>query len=343
MKKILVLIICSILIITGCNKKTEDITPPSNQDAEEKITYSLELKGEETITLEYNGTYEEPGFVAVSSDGKDLNDEVKVESNIKNAPGEYEVTYTLQTEEETLTKTRKVVVKEMEITENAPFVPVLMYHYFYDDENGETGADGNYLAKTDFIAQLEYLKQNNYYFPTMKELREYVDGKRKLPEKSIILTMDDGAESNYRIAYPLAVQYQIPIIWFVVTSWTDPNMEYQQQIIKSGYVSMESHTHDMHKAGCSGMGHGGYFQCVSKEEGIKDLTTSKEMLKTATTVAYPFGDYNDNTKEIVKEAGYEMAFTTEWGVVKPGMDPYALPRVRISAGNSLQTFINSIT
>ena len=208
---------------------------------------------------------------------------------------------------------------------------------------GETGEDGNYLAKSLFEEQLQYLKDNNYYFPTMKELKQYLDGEIKLPPKSIILTMDYGAESNYRIAYPLALKYQIPIVWFVVTSWTDPSLPYQQEIINSGYVSMESHTHDMHQAGCSGMMHGGLFQCIAKEDGINDLKTSKEILKTATTLAYPFGDYNDDTKEMLKIAGYDLAFTTEWGVVKPGMDPYALPRIRISDGNSLATFIASIS
>ena len=337
MKKILIIVLC--LGCFGCNSK--NIVNEEKVVNESQVT--LDLLGEEEIALNYNEEYVEPGFKALNKNNEDVNDLVKVNGQVLNRPGEYTLSYELNVDGEDITKERKVVVKALEVEENASFVPVLMYHYFYDDEAGEKGSDGNYLAKSLFEEQLKYLKDNNYYFPTMKELKDYIDGNLKLPSKSIILTMDDGAESNYRIAYPLAVQYQIPIVWFVVTSWTDPNLPYQQEVINSGYVSMESHTHDMHRAGCSGMMHGGLFQCISKEEGLKDLTTSKEMLKTAISLAYPFGDYNDNTKEMLKEAGYDLAFTTEWGVVKPGMDKYALPRIRISDGNSLQTFIDSIS
>ena len=337
MKKVLIILLC--LLCIGCNKTTDEEAKEVN--VEKKI--SLELLGDEEISLEYNEEYVEPGFKALNKDNEEVNDLVKVEGKVLNKPGEYTLSYELNVDDEIINKERKVIVKEVEVEENASFVPVLMYHYFYDDEAGETGSDANYLAKSLFEEQLKYLKDNNYYFPSMVELNDYIDGKIKLPSKSIILTMDDGAESNYRIAYPLAVQYEIPIVWFVVTSWTDPNLPYQQEIINSGYVSMESHTHDMHRAGCSGMMHGGLFQCISREDGIKDLTTSKEMLKTATTLAYPFGDYNEETKEMLKEVGYNLAFTTEWGVVKPGMDKYALPRIRISDGNSLQTFIDSIS
>ena len=335
MKKVIVLLIM-MLFMGACKSSEQQLTPIENDAPKESV--SLDLLGDEQMTLEFNQEYVEPGY----NTADEYQDDVKIQGEVKKIPGEYTLTYTLETENGTISKERKVKVLEYD-GENASFVPVLMYHYFYDDEANETGVDGNYLAKTDFIKQLEYLKENNYYYPTMSELKKYLDGEIKLPPKSIILTMDDGAESNYRIAYPLAVSYKIPIVWFVVTSWTNPNLPYQQEIINSGYVSMESHTHDMHKAGCSGMGHGGYFQCVSKEEGINDLTTSKEMLKTAISLAYPFGDYNDSTKEMLKEAGYDLAFTTEWGVVRPGMDQYALPRIRISAGNSLQTFIESIS
>ncbi len=340
MKKLMVFVLC-IFLFTGCgNEKNNDSAPTIEEPITKETT--LSLKGEESISLEYGEEYIEPGFVATSKTGEDLSENVTVEGKVKKTSGEYTITYTLKTEDEEVVKIRKVTVNPIEVTENASYVPVLMYHYFYDDTIGEQPSDANHLAKSDFINQLDYLKKNNYYFPTMKELRDYVDGKIKLPPKSIILTMDDGQESNYRIAYPLAVQYEIPITWFIVTSWTDPTSDYMKNLLDSGYLNLESHTHDMHKAGCSGMGHGGYFQCVSKTEGLNDLKTSKDLIKTTTAVAYPFGDYNDLTKEIVKEAGYSLAFTTEWGVVKPGMDPYALPRVRISAGNSLQSFINSI-
>ena len=34
------------------------------------------------------------------------------------------------------------------------------------------------------------------------------------PDKSAVLTLDDGEVSNYTIAYPLSVQYKIPLVQY---------------------------------------------------------------------------------------------------------------------------------
>ena len=154
--------------------------------------------------------------------------------------------------------------------------------------------------------------------------------------------MDDGHADNYSIAYPLAVKYKVPIVMFVVTSWTDVSMDLQQEMKNTGYVIFQSHTHDMHKAGCSGVGHGGYFQCVSYEEGLKDLTMSKEALNNSDSLAYPFGDYSENSIKIMKDAGFSLGFTTQNGQIHVNDDPYSLSRMRINGDISLDTFISEL-
>ena len=337
MKKILILGL--ILLLTGCGK-TENLENPPKEETEPPKA-NIVLNGDEKISLDYYEDYVEPGFTATNKDGEDVTSEVTVTGNVVKRPGDYTITYTYETEEESASVSRVVTVEPVEVSENASSVPVLMYHYFYD-ANVEPYKDANYLSKQEFEEQLKYLTENDYYFPTMQELRDYIDGKIMLPQKSIILTMDDGNDSDYTYAVPLAIQYQVPLTFFVVTSWTDPKADYVQHYRSTRIVTFESHTHDMHKAGCT-EGHGGYFMCASKEDGLNDLKTSFDLLGTATALAYPFGDYTDLTKEVVKEAGFSLAFTTEWGKVSPGMDPYALPRVRVSAGNSLSSFISSIS
>ena len=76
------------------------------------------------------------------------------------------------------------------------------------------------------------------------------------------------------------------------------------------------------------------FDNYSLKKGLEVLHRLKDIV-SLTKILF--------SKEMLKEVGYNLAFTTEWGVVKPGMDKYALPRIRISDGNSLQTFIDSIS
>ena len=49
----------------------------------------------------------------------------------------------------------------------------------------------------------------------------------------------------------------------------------------------------------------------------------------ADTFAYPFGDYDDRTVSVVRDAGIKFACTTRPGVVHRSVDPFRLPRVQV--------------
>ena len=302
----------------------------------------IKLNGPSEVKIVKNGIFDDLGATAKDEEDGDLTKNVKIESKVDyKKPGNYEIIYSVTDKDNNESKiTRKVTIFEV-TDKNTSGIPVLMYHYFYDDINGETGEDANYLAKSLFEEQLKYLSENDYYIPNFKELEKYIDGELDLPSNSVILTLDDGAESNYRIAYPLAVQYKIPLVMFVVTSWTDVSMEFQTEMKNSGYIRFNSHTDNMHEGGC-GEQHGARILCIDHDEGVTDLKTSINKLGNGDALAYPCGDTNDRAVEIVKESGMRLAFTTEYGKVYVGSDKYRLPRVRINDGNSLGYFIDSL-
>lgn len=49
-------------------------------------------------------------------------------------------------------------------------------------------------------------------------------------------------------------------------------------------------------------------------------------------MAYPFGHYDDRSKEGLRQAGFEMAHTIEQGYVTVGSDKLALPCIRVNFG-----------
>ena len=70
----------------------------------------------------------------------------------------------------------------------------------------------------------------------------------------------------------------------------------------------------------------------------RELQESREVLeeklhKKVRAFDYPNGDYDDQVKKKVKEAGYECAFTTRGGWHRFGGDPYAIRRIGIHEGN----------
>ena len=90
----------------------------------------------------------------------------------------------------------------------------------------------------------------------------------------------------------------------------------------------ESHSHNMHRPG-GNIGHGGVFTAISEEEGMADLKESIKICGSGEAFAYPFGDYNVSSRDMVEEAGFLCAVTTEYGKARPGTDPLLLPRIRM--------------
>lgn len=214
-------------------------------------------------------------------------------------------------------------------------LPVLMYHFFYDSKAGETGRDANYTEISDFEEQIKYLSDNGYYVPTWDEVLGYINGKNGLPLKSVVITVDDGDESFFRLAVPILNKYNFKATSFAITSW--------YTIPETGdfrNVDFQSHSHDMHKAGSDGKG---AFLTKSYDDACTDVKTSRSILGDNCIVfCYPFGHFSENCKKVLKDCNYTLAFTTQGGRVFPGSDPYELPRVRISKGLSLNAFISKV-
>ena len=221
--------------------------------------------------------------------------------------------------------------------ETASEISVLMYHFFYNKDNGETPLDNNWLEVKQFEEQLQYLIENDYHVLSMLELEKYLKGEVLVHKKSIVITIDDGDPSVYKYAYPLLEKYQVRATTFLVTSWYWWDIDYRI----NPFIELQSHSHDMHKGGCN-IQHGGRMLCIDFEEGVQDLITSQEYLYGAFVFCYPFGDFNNHAKEMLTAAGYRLAFTTQPGKVRPGMDLLELPRVRIHNALTLQQFIISI-
>ncbi len=224
---------------------------------------------------------------------------------------------------------KEIIKNDRQLPELATDVPVLMYHFFFDDTAGQTANDGNWISRTYFANHLDYFKEQNYLTLTMKETQWLMYGQVQLPKNVVAITIDDGDPSVFSVAEPELAKRDMHATVFLVTAWngflaseSHPSLEFQ------------SHSHDMHQGGCTGQ-HGGRILCIPTEEGIKDVQTSAEILKSNDAFCYPFGDFNDHAKDILRQGGYKMAFTVEGGLASPNLDPLELPRVRISTGTTV--------
>ena len=181
---------------------------------------------------------------------------------------------------------------------------------------------------------MKYLAENDFYFPTWEQVENYIDGKQELPEKSIVITVDDGDPSFFELAVPIIQKYKIPTTSFVITYWYGNRANDKQE-----YVSYQSHSYDMHKAGSNGKG---VMLSWDYDKIRDDILLSRDVLGGADIFCYPFGQYNDLDIKVLKENGYKLAFTTKGGRVKKGSSKYELPRVRISGNTSISEFMKKV-
>ena len=325
---LIILLIIAVFIIINNNSKSSD--NQTGKDVQKDTIAPEIIIDAEKVVLAVGEEYKVKATATDDVDG-DITSKINHSELDTSTPGEHEITIWVEDNAGNKTeKTQKVLVRE----ELSNGLPVLMYHFFYDN-NKYYKEDNNWLKIEDFEEQLKYMTENDFYFPTWEEVNDYIEGKIKLPSKSVVLTVDDGDASFFDVAVPVLQKYKVPATSFVITGWYgwryDENMK---------YVVWESHSDQMHESGANGKGR---MVNWTHDQIVQDLKKSSETLGGANVFCYPFGHYNDTAIKALKDANYILAFTVEGGRVTKNSNKYKLPRVRVTDGNSLSYFIKSIS
>lgn len=209
-------------------------------------------------------------------------------------------------------------------------LPVLMYHSI------STNPQNNLCVSTEqFNAEMEWLHSQKYYTLSMDEFYEAFVNGASIPEKSVLITFDDGYIDNFTAAWPILKKYDFVATYFIITGTTGTdsgmNLEQLKELVKGGN-SIGSHTvkhHDMSK--------------LSDTQQERELSESKKTLEDNLGVqvkafCYPAGKYNESTTRILPALGYKLGFTTKGGDVCRTDGQFTLCRIRIFGGMALAGF-----
>ncbi|WP_217269624.1 polysaccharide deacetylase family protein [Neobacillus endophyticus] len=196
-----------------------------------------------------------------------------------------------------------------------------------------------------FEEQMKYLHDEGYHTATISELDAYLHGGKELPQKTVMITFDDGLKTNYLYAYPILKKYGFKAVNFIITSRVSdtpvpfnpkklqflswPEINEMRDVFEYG-----NHTNELH-------GTVDGTPALLKESDqviLQDLETSGKLLNHPDYFAYPFGAYNSRTIELLKMAGFKYAFTTKAETVKIGDNPYELGRFPITPNITLNEF-----
>lgn len=211
-------------------------------------------------------------------------------------------------------------------------IAVLNYHFTIDKttDEGKECLQDICMDQTQVEEEIKYLSDNNFYATAMEDFYLFVTGKIQLPEKSVLITIDDG----WYVARMKAIleKYQKIGTLFLIGSLASPN-DYT-----SDYLEIHSHSWDLHKPGVCNGSHGGGLLCKSEEDILNDLKQSRESLNNTEFFCYPFYEYNSRAIELLKQAGFKMAFAEGGRKAKVGDNLYLIPRYALNRYTSINTF-----
>lgn len=219
---------------------------------------------------------------------------------------------------------------------NNESIPVLMYHSIDYEKGNELR-----LPKEQFKEQMKYLKDNGYTTLTLNELYNFLEKNKPIPEKSIVITLDDGYVDNYTNAYPILKELGFNATVFVVTSNIDKDKRTltskQIKEMDEAGIQIASHTYNHDK-----------LDDLPYEKQLQTMKKSKDDLEKILNhkvdfIAYPYGKWNEESIKAAKDAGYKMAFTTQGGWSNKQDGIYTLNRVYISSLKGIDNFKDRIT
>ena len=315
--------------------KEEQTTPQPNNDPGDIV---IGINGDADTYVLRGEEYIEGGAHAASPSHGVLTPAIETSGNVDpNTAGDYTITYTARDSEGHAAKAERTVhvVDSMDTMKTG--VPVLMYHYVYDESNPPSDLNGNWIVDTKLDEHMQYLNDNGFYYPSFPEVQAFIEGKHSLPAKSVVLTFDDGEDGTLGFLDALSSKHHIPVTSFMICS---DQTAAANKVAKyaSPYVQFESHSISMHQPGGT-IGHGGRISAMTKDEILDDLRNSAAVVGSGQAFAYPFGDTTPDGQEAVSEAGLNCAFTTKNDWCYIGDDVTALNRVRISGEYSIDSFI----
>lgn len=238
------------------------------------------------------------------------------------------------------------------------------------------------VSSKNFETQVKWLQKNGFHFISVTQLLKAHEGKLILPEKPVLLTVDDGYESFYTNIYPYVKENKIPVVLAIVGAWVNTPADQQVQFgddkidrdkiltwsqIKemsdSGYVEIASHSYDLHKGIVGNPQKNSepaattrlYNPKTKKYEGdgdynkriYDDLKKNNELIKSKgipspRVMVWPYGRYNLETVRIAKHLGMPITISLDDGPVYLRKSLGALNRILVEHDMTLDNLSQEI-
>lgn len=210
-----------------------------------------------------------------------------------------------------------------------------MYHALenYPFSSGYTKkGDRIYVLSTEiFRKQIDYLFSKDYKTYLFNELSE----NSELPEQKIVITFDDGHQSNFEIAFPILKEFGFKAEFFITTSFIGTNGFMTAEQIKLLYNSgMGIGSHGVHHW---------YLSDLDPKLIESELLESKRVLEAIIqepifSFSAPGGRLNKLGISLARKCGYKFIYNSEPKLANLNDMTTFIPRYTIRADTGCDSF-----
>ncbi len=224
-------------------------------------------------------------------------------------------------------------------------VAILMYHIVAEPLSAQ---EARYCCSPGhFEAHMRHLAKTGTRLLAIDEIADALDGRIDWPADSVAVTFDDGFADTFANALPVLARYRIPATMFALSDrlgasndWmsgrgfpTRPLMSAAQlrEMVAAG-VTVGSHTRSHPRLP--------ELDAKAKRDEIHGSKARLEDLLgcSVANFAYPYGLFDEDTRQAVEEAGYRSACSVRTGFNVPGMDRFLLRRIEVYGSDTLWQF-----
>lgn len=211
-------------------------------------------------------------------------------------------------------------------------VPILMYHVL-----AEPPADAPYpelyVSPSAFREQVRWLDEHGYTAVTLRAVWGHWHGRQVLPEKPVVISVDDGFRDTATVALPELRAHGWPGVLNLALHHLDVDWGLSARRVRTLLdAGWEVDSHTLTHPDLTG---------VTDEQLEREVAGSKRVLERRFHVpveffCYPSGRFDARVVAAVRRAGYLGATGTLEGLARPN-ELFALRRVRVSRGDDVAT------
>jgi peptidoglycan/xylan/chitin deacetylase (PgdA/CDA1 family) len=207
-------------------------------------------------------------------------------------------------------------LRELAASFRAADVLVLCYHSIRSREG--------------FAAQMRVLAERGYPALSMGQFTEWLSGRGPVRTPAVLLTFDGGYSDQLENAVPVLQAFKFPATFFPVSDYLDDEADDGTMMRPKDLLDLAQSGHTI---GCHTHSHPNLTE-LSAAEIQREVNGSKQILEDilgqrVSAFCYPYGARNSLSASIVRQSGFDVAFTVDLGGVSFGDDPYQLRRVPV--------------